>query len=289
MISRFFIERPVFATVLSIVITLAGLMAMRGLPIAQYPDVVPPEVVVQATYPGASAESIAETVAAPLEQEINGVQDMLYMTSTASDAGTLQISVSFAIGTDPDQNTINVNNRVQAATSQLPQTVRDTGVQVNKRSSNILTVLTLFSPNQSYDTTYISNYALINVIDQLKRVEGVGDARLFGSQDYSMRIWLDPNKMARYELTPTDVQSALREQNSQFAAGSFGSMPNPNEIEFTYTASTEGRFSTPEQFEQIILRSQENGQILRLEDVARVELGAQSYGTSGSFSGNAAA
>ncbi|ROO30230.1 efflux RND transporter permease subunit [Salinisphaera orenii] len=288
MISRFFIHRPVFSTVLSIIITLAGLLAMQGLPISQYPDVVPPEVVVQANYPGASAEDIAETVAAPLEQEINGVQDMLYMTSTSSDAGTLQISVTFAIGTDPDQNTINVNNRVQAATSQLPQTVRDTGVQVNKRSSNILTVLTLFSPNQSYDTTYISNYALINVIDQLKRVEGVGDARLFGSQDYSMRIWLDPNKMARYELTPTDVQSALREQNSQFAAGSFGSMPNPNEIEFTYTASTEGRFSTPEQFEQIILRSQENGQILRLEDVARVELGAQSYGTSGSFSGNPA-
>lgn len=288
MISRFFIERPVFATVLSIVITLAGLMAMRGLPIAQYPDVVPPEVVVQATYPGASAESIAETVAAPLEQEINGVQDMLYMTSTASDAGTLQISVSFAIGTDPDQNTINVNNRVQAALSQLPQTVRNTGVQVDKRSSNILTVLTLFSPDQTFDTTYISNYALVNVIDALKRVEGVGDARLFGTQDYSMRIWLDPSKMARYELTPADVQAALQEQNSQFAAGSFGAMPNENEIAFTYTASTEGRFSNAEQFKNIILRTEDNGQVLRLGDVSRVELGAQSYSTSGSFSGNPA-
>ena len=288
MISRFFIERPVFATVLSIVITLAGLMAMRSLPISQYPDVVPPEVVVQATYPGASAEDIAETVAAPIEQEINGVQDMLYMTSTASDAGTLQISVTFAIGTDPDQNTINVNNRVQAALSQLPQTVRNTGVQVDKRSSNILTVLTLFSPDQSYDTTYISNYALVNIIDALKRVEGVGDARLFGSQDYSMRIWLDPSKMARYELTPADVQAALAEQNSQFAAGNFGGMPNDNEIAFTYTASTEGRFSNAEQFEDIILRTEENGQVLRLGDVSRVELGAQSYSTSGSFSGNPA-
>ncbi|MES1949926.1 hydrophobe/amphiphile efflux-1 (HAE1) family protein [Salinisphaera sp. S4-8] len=288
MISRFFIERPVFATVLSIVITLAGLMAMRGLPIAQYPDVVPPEVVVQATYPGASAEDIAETVAAPLEQEINGVQDMLYMTSTASDAGTLQISVSFAIGTDPDQNTINVNNRVQAALSQLPQTVRNTGVQVDKRSSNILTVLTLFSPDQTFDTTYISNYALVNVIDALKRVEGVGDARLFGSQDYSMRIWLNPSKMARYQLTPADVQAALQEQNSQFAAGSFGAMPNDNEIAFTYTASTEGRFSNAEQFKNIILRTEDNGQVLRLGDVSRVELGAQSYSTSGSFSGNPA-
>ncbi|ERJ19736.1 octaprenyl-diphosphate synthase protein [Salinisphaera shabanensis E1L3A] len=288
MISRFFIERPVFATVLSIVITLAGLMAMRGLPIAQYPDVVPPEVVVQATYPGASAEDIAETVAAPLEQEINGVQDMLYMTSTASDAGTLQISVSFAIGTDPDQNTINVNNRVQSALSQLPQTVRNTGVQVDKRSSNILTVLTLFSPDQTFDTTYISNYALVNVIDALKRVEGVGDARLFGSQDYSMRIWLNPSKMARYQLTPADVQAALQEQNSQFAAGSFGAMPNDNEIAFTYTASTEGRFSNAEQFKNIILRTEDNGQVLRLGDVSRVELGAQSYSTSGSFSGNPA-
>jgi multidrug efflux pump len=288
MISRFFIERPVFATVLSIVITLAGLMAMRGLPIAQYPDVVPPEVVVQATYPGASAEDIAETVAAPLEQEINGVQDMLYMTSTASDAGTLQISVSFAIGTDPDQNTINVNNRVQAALSQLPQTVRNTGVQVDKRSSNILTVLTLFSPDQTFDTTYISNYALVNVIDALKRVEGVGDARLFGTQDYSMRIWLNPSKMARYQLTPADVQAALQEQNSQFAAGSFGAMPNDNEIAFTYTASTEGRFSNAEQFKNIILRTEDNGQVLRLGDVSRVELGAQSYSTSGSFSGNPA-
>jgi multidrug efflux pump len=288
MISRFFIERPVFATVLSIVITLAGLMAMRSLPIAQYPDVVPPEVVVQANYPGASAEDIAETVAAPLEQEINGVQDMLYMTSTASDAGTLQISISFEIGTDPDQNTINVNNRVQSALSQLPQTVRNTGVQVNKRSSNILTVITLFSPDQTFDTTYISNYALVNIIDALKRVEGVGDARLFGSQDYSMRIWLDPAKMARYELTPADVQAVLEEQNSQFAAGSFGGMPNPNKIAFTYTASTQGRFSSAEQFENIIVRTQDNGQVLRLRDIARVELGAQSYGTSGSFSGNPA-
>jgi len=288
MISRFFIQRPVFATVLSIVITLAGLMAMRSLPISQYPDVVPPEVVVQANYSGASAEDIAATVAAPLEQQINGVENMLYMTSTASDAGTLQISVTFAIGTDPDQNTINVNNRVQAALSQLPQTVRNVGVTVNKRSSNILTVLTLFSPDQTYDTTYISNYALVNIIDALKRVEGVGDARLFGSQDYSMRIWLDPSKMARYELTPADIQAALTEQNSQFAAGNFGGMPNDNEIAFTYTASTEGRFSSIEQFEQIILRSEANGQVLRLQDVARVSLGSQNYSTSGSFSGKPA-
>lgn len=283
MISRFFIDRPVFATVLSLIITLAGLLAMRGLPIAQYPDVVPPEVVVSANYSGASAEDIAETVAAPLEQQINGVEDMLYMTSTSSDAGTLQISVSFAVGTDPDQNTINVNNRVQAALSQLPQTVRDVGVNVNKRSSNILTVGTLFSPDESYDRTFIGNYALINIIDALKRVEGVGDARLFGNNDYSMRIWLDPSKMARYELTPADVQSALREQNSQFAAGKFGGMPQDDPPAFTYTASTEGRFSTPEQFKNIILRTRDNGQVLRLGDVARVELGAQSYSTAGSF------
>ncbi|GAB3681295.1 efflux RND transporter permease subunit [Salinisphaera aquimarina] len=289
MLSKFFIDRPVFATVIAIVITIAGIISMRTLPISQYPDVVPPEVVVSANYPGASAEDIADTVAAPLEQQINGVEDMLYMTSTSSDSGTLQISVTFAIGTDPDQATIDVNNRVQSALSQLPDTVRATGVTVRKRSTSILQVITLYSPDQSFDTTYISNYALVNIIDAIKRIDGVGDARLFSTEDYSMRIWLDPSKMARYRLTPADVQAAIREQNSQFAAGSFGATPNgDSKTAFTYTASTEGRFTNVDQFKNIILRTQENGQVLRLSDVARVELGAQSYATSHSFNGKPA-
>ncbi|WP_423823230.1 multidrug efflux RND transporter permease subunit [Salinisphaera sp. SPP-AMP-43] len=289
MLSKFFIDRPVFATVLSIVITLSGVLAMRSLPISQYPDVVPPQVVVRANYPGASAEDIAATVAAPLETEINGVQNMIYMKSTSSDAGTLQLNVTFKIGTDPEQATIDVNNRVQSALSQVPNTVRQNGVTVRKQSTSILQVVTLYSPNQKFDTTYISNYMLVHVIDPLKRVQGVGDARLFSNEDYSMRIWLDPAKMARYSLTTTDIEDAISEQNSQFAAGSFGARPYGGaDIAFTYTASTAGRFSNVDQFRNIILRSQDDGRVLRLKDVARVELGAQSYTTNHSFDGQPA-
>ncbi|KEZ79172.1 efflux RND transporter permease subunit [Salinisphaera hydrothermalis] len=290
MLSKFFIDRPVFATVLSIVITLSGVLAMRSLPISQYPDVVPPEVVVRANYPGASAEDIATTVAAPLETEINGVQDMIYMTSTSSDAGQMQLNVSFKVGTDPELATINVNNRVQSALSQLPDTVQQTGVTVRKQSTSILQVFTLYSPDQSFDETFISNYMLVNVIDPLKRVAGVGDARLFSQQDYSMRIWLDPAKMARYGITTEDVKNAISEQNSQFAAGSFGARPYADgaDIAFTYTASTAGRFSNPKQFKNIILRSTDDGRVLHLKDVARIELGPQSYSTEQSFNGKPA-
>jgi len=197
--STFFIDRPIFAAVISIVIVLAGLVAMRSLPIAQYPEIVPPQVVVSATYPGASAQTIAETVAAPLEQQINGVEGMIYMQSTSTGSGTLNLSVYFQTGTNPDQATINVNNRVQRATALLPEEVRRQGVTVTKRSSSILQVLTMSSPDRSYDTIYISNYALVNVLDELRRTPGVGDASLFGASDYSMRIWLRPDKVARYE------------------------------------------------------------------------------------------
>ncbi|MES1955721.1 efflux RND transporter permease subunit [Salinisphaera hydrothermalis] len=289
MLSKFFIDRPVFATVLSIVITLSGVLAMRSLPISQYPDVVPPQVVVRATYPGASAEDIAATVAAPLETEINGVQNMIYMTSTSSDSGQMQLDVTFKIGTDPEQATIDVNNRVQSALSQLPSTVQQTGVTVRKQSTSILQVLTLYSPNQKFDTTFISNYMLINIIDPLKRVQGVGDARLFSTEDYSMRIWLNPAKMALYGITTSDIKNAISEQNSQFAAGSFGARPYGGaDIAFTYTASTAGRFSNPKQFKNIILKSTEDGRLLRLKDVARVELGPQSYATQHSYNGQPA-
>jgi multidrug efflux pump subunit AcrB len=196
MMSKFFIDRPIFAGVLSVVILLAGLLAMRVLPIAQYPEIVPPQVVVSATYPGASAQTIAETVAAPLEQQVNGVEDMIYMQSTSTGSGTMSLSVYFQTGTDPDQATINVNNRVQRATAVLPEEVRRQGVAVTKRSTSILQIVAMSSPDRQYDTIYISNYALVNVIDELRRTPGVGDASLFGASDYSMRIWLKPDKVA---------------------------------------------------------------------------------------------
>ena len=277
MISRFFIDRPVFATVISIVIVLAGLAAMRALPIAQYPEILPPQVSVSAAYPGASSQVIAETVAAPLEQEINGVENMIYQLSNSSSSGAMSLTVYFAVGTDPDQATINVNNKVQAALAKLPEEVRRQGVKVEKKSSDILQVITLYSPDDSRDPIFISNYALINVIDELKRLKGVGDASQFGSKDYSMRIWLRPDKLAQYNLTPTDVVNAIREQNSQFAAGSFGQQPLKEPQDFTYTVTTQGRFTDPKEFESVILRTDDTGASLLLKDVARVELGAQDY------------
>ncbi|WP_417704940.1 efflux RND transporter permease subunit [Pseudomonas sp.] len=277
MISRFFIDRPVFATVISIVIVLAGLAAMRALPIAQYPEILPPQVSVSASYPGASSQVIAETVAAPLEQQINGVENMIYQLSNSSSSGAMSLTVYFEVGTDPDQATINVNNKVQAALAKLPEEVRRQGVKVEKKSSDILQVITLYSPDDSRDPIFISNYALINVIDELKRLKGVGDASQFGSKDYSMRIWLRPDKLAQYNLTPTDVVNAIREQNSQFAAGSFGQQPLKEPQDFTYTVTTQGRFTDPQEFESVILRTDDTGASLLLKDVARVELGAQDY------------
>jgi multidrug efflux pump len=285
MISKFFIDRPIFASVLSIAIVLIGLIAMRVLPVAQYPEIVPPQVVVSATYPGASAETIAETVAAPLEQQVNGVENMIYMQSTSTGSGTMSLSVYFQTGTDADQATINVNNRVQRATAVLPEEVRRQGVTVTKRSSSILQIVALSSPDRRYDTIYISNYALINIIDELRRTPGVGDASLFGASDYSMRIWLRPDKVAQYNLTPGDVAAAIRDQNAQFAAGRFAEEPTPGRQAFTYSVTTQGRFADPREFEQIVLRSDENGGALRLKDVARVELGSLNYSTVATLNG----
>ncbi|MYL26213.1 MULTISPECIES: efflux RND transporter permease subunit [Halomonadaceae] len=285
---RFFIDRPIFSAVISIIILIAGAASLMGLPVKQYPNVVPPEVVVEARYPGASAEVLADSVAAPLEQEINGVDDMIYMESGSTNAGSVQITVSFEVGTDPDQATINVNNRVQRAMASLPQAVRDQGVTVEARSTSILQVVALSSKSGDTDTIEISNYALLNVIDELVRTPGVGNASLFGAKDYSMRIWLQPDKMAEYNISPMDVASALRSQNAQYAAGRLGGQPAPVDQAFTFSVSTPQQMSDPSEFEDIMLRTTSDGASLRLGDVARVELGAQNYNFTASFNGQAA-
>ena len=285
MISRFFIDRPVLASVLSIVIVLAGLVSMRVLAIAQYPQIVPPEVVVTASYPGATAQTIAETVAAPLEQQINGVERMLYMRSTSTDSGTMRLTVTFEIGTNSDQATINVSNRVQRAAPFLPIEVNRQGVTVQKRSSTILQLVTMSSPAGRYDTIFIGNYALVNVIDELRRLPGVGDASLFGASDYSMRIWVRPDKVAQYNLAIGDIAAAIREQNAQFAAGRFGEEPMPGAEPFTYSVSTPGRLIDTREFENIILRSDEKGAALSLKGEQRVELGALNYAFSATYNG----
>ncbi len=286
--NRFFVDRPVFAAVISIIIVLAGLVSIRILPIAQYPELTPPQVVVSATYPGASAETLTQTVASPIEQQINGVENMIYMQSSSLGSGTMQLTVTFALGTDADQATINVNNRVQRAVSSLPQDVQRLGVTVNKRSTTILGMVSMFAKNGLYDRTYVGNYALLNVVDDLKRLPGVGDVQLLGNIDYSMRIWLRPDKLAQYNLTPTDVSNAIQEQNAQFAAGRFGDQPDAHAGPFTYTATTQGRLPDVAGFENIILRSDKNAATLRLKDVARVELGTKSYLVDSNLNGTPA-
>ncbi len=277
MFSKFFINRPIFATVLSIVVIIAGLMSIRALPIEEYPQVTPPQITVSATYAGASAETISKTVAAPLEQQINGVEDMIYMSSTASSDGSLSINIYFKIGTNPDQATINVNNRVQAALNKLPSEVQAQGVTVSKQSSSILLMISLLSPNNSYDELFMSNYAIVNIVDELKRVDGVGNTTLFGNKEYSMRIWMKPDQLAKYNLTPTDVINAISEQNSQFAAGRINQTPTKNKQAYTFTVTTQGRFDKVDEFENIILKTNKDGSTLRLKEVARVELGSNSY------------
>ncbi len=285
MISKFFIDRPVFASVLSIVLVLAGLMALRSLPIAEYPDLTPPQIVVTASYPGASAEVVAQTVAAPIEEQINGVEGMLYANSTSTSTGSLTITVTFEVGTDPDQATIDVNNRIQRILSTLPEEVRRLGVQARKQSSQILYVIGLQSPKGTRDTVFLSNYALLNIVDEMKRVPGVGDVTLFSPRNYSMRIWLRPDKLAQFGLTPGDVAAAIREQNAQYAAGRFGAEPIEDSTPFTYTVVAPARLNTPEAFGNIVLKATNDGAILRLSDVARVELGSQEYSFLGYFNG----
>ena len=277
MFSAFFIKRPVFSTVVSIIIVLAGAISIFSLPVSEYPRVSPPQIVVSTSYPGASAETISKTVAAPLEEQINGAKNMIYMNSLASDSGTLSVSVFFEIGTDPDDAKIDVNNRVQAALAKLPEQVRRQGVKVDERSPDMLQVIILHSPDQSRDITYLSNYALMNITDDLKRVKGVGDVQIFGAKDYAIRIWIDPLKLKKYSLTVNDLISAVREQNEQYAAGKIAAEPVSGKEMFTYTLETPARLSDPLEFSNIIVRSNPDGSALKLKDVATIELGSQSY------------
>ncbi len=277
MFSAFFIKRPVFSAVVSIIIVLAGAISIFSLPVSEYPRVSPPQIVVSTAYPGASAETISKTVAAPLEEQINGAKNMIYMNSLASDSGTLSVSVFFEIGTDPDDAKIDVNNRVQAALAKLPEQVRRQGVKVDERSPDMLQVIILHSPDQSRDITYLSNYALMNITDDLKRVKGVGDVQIFGAKDYAIRIWIDPLKLKKYSLTVNDLITAVREQNEQYAAGKIAAEPVSGKEMFTYTLETPARLSDPLEFSNIIVRSNPDGSALKLKDVATVELGSQSY------------
>ncbi len=288
MISRFFIDRPVFAFVISLFVTLAGIAAMRNLPIAQYPEIAPPVVQVVATYPGASAEVLEQTVAAPIENAINGVEHMMYMGSTSSGNGLLTITVTFEIGTNVDQAAVNVNNLVKQVEAKLPQEVRRQGVTVFKGSSAFLQVVAFFSPDSSLDDIYASNYVTLNVLDVLKRIPGTTNVQIFGAKDYAMRIWLKPDRMTQLGVTTGDITSALNEQNAQFAAGKIGQMPTGGGQETVYTITTKGRLSTPEEFENVILRSNRGGTTLRLKDVARVELGAKDYDFIGRINGKPA-
>lgn len=286
--SRFFIERPIFATVLAIIIVLAGLVSVTILPVAQYPEIAPPTITITASYPGASAETLSKTVAAPIEEQLSGVENMLYFNSSSASNGQTQITATFEVGTDVDKAMFNINNRVQLATPRLPDEVRRNGVMVAKRSQNILLVVALNSPKSTFDTLFLSNYATQNVLDELKRIPGAADVSIFGARDYSMRIWLKPDRMAQLGLTTGDITNAINAQNAQYAAGKIGAEPALKGQELVYTVTARGRLIQPEDFGQIILRSTGATGVLRLKDVARIELGAQSYDVKNSVNGQPA-
>ncbi len=283
MFSALFISRPKLALVISLVLTILGGIGYLVLPVAQFPDITPPVVSVTATYTGANAETVENTVAAPIEAQVNGVDDMIYMTSTSSDNGSYSLNVTFEVGTDPDIASVNVQNRVAQAMASLPSEVTSSGVVTQKASTNMLLLVTLTSPNGTYDSVFLSNYASINLKDALARVQGVGKADVLTNLEYAMRIWMDPDKMAALSITPGDVINAIREQNIEVSAGSIGSPPVPEGQTFQYTIKTKGRLTSADEFGDIVIRTGEAGAIVRVKDIARVELGAQFYSASGYF------
>lgn len=278
MFSRFFIERPIFAIVIAVAMVLAGALTYSSLPVAQYPDITPPTVMVNATYPGADAKTVAETVGVPIEQQVNGVEGMMYMSSSSGSDGSYSLTITFEQGTDLDEATVKVQNRVSQAEPTLPTAVKQQGVSTASRSSDQILMIALQSDDpERYDALYLTNYANLNLTDQLSRVDGVGQVQAFGGGDYSMRIWLDPAKMRERNITPADVETAIQSQNMEVSAGSVGAQPSPGNEAFTYTLTTRGRLSDPSEFANIILRSDGDGNILRLGDIATVDLGSVTY------------
>ncbi|MBY0260976.1 MAG: efflux RND transporter permease subunit, partial [Phycisphaerales bacterium] len=285
MISKFFIDRPVFASVLSIIIILAGLVSIGVLPIARFPEIVPPSVAVRATYQGAGAEVVAQSVASPIEQQLSGAKNMIYYSSQSANDGTMSLTATFDIGSDQDIAAVDVQNRLSIATPRLPNDVVRQGLPVTKTSTNLIAVVSLTSPSGEFDDVYLANFATINILDALKRIPGVGDVQVFGAKDYAMRVWINPERLAQKGLTVTDVADAIREQNAIFAAGRIGQRPNTTEVELTVPVLTKGRLSDPAEYENIIIRANADGSILRLKDIARIELGAQSYDSVGRLDG----
>ena len=276
-LSKFFIDRPIFAGVLSLLMLIAGLIAMGGLPISEYPEVAPPSVVVRAQYPGANPKVIAETVATPLEEQINGVEGMLYMGSQATSDGVMTLTVTFRLGTDPDKAQQMVQNRVSQAEPRLPEEVRRLGITTVKSAPDLTMVVHLVSPNQRYDINYLRNYAVLNVKDPLARIEGVGQIQIFGGGDYAMRVWLDPQKLAQRGLSASDVVAAIRGQNVQAAAGVVGASPGLPGVDMQLSINAQGRLQSEEDFGDIIVKSGADGAVTRLRDIGRLEMGAADY------------
>ena len=278
MFSKFFINRPIFATVLALIIVVAGLVTLNILPVAQFPDITPPTVQVSAVYPGANAETVAQTVGIPIEQQVNGVDGMLYMSSTSSSSGAYSLTITFAVGTDVDMATVQVQNRVSVAQSSLPEPVVVQGVTVQKQSSNIVMFLTMSAKDSVYDGLYLTNYAKLNLVDQLTRVPGVGAVNVMGAGDYSMRVWLDPEAMRIRSISPAEIYQAIQSQNMEVSAGTVGQpIGKDNANAFQYSLTVKGRLSSPDEFGNIVLRSDTGGKMLRLKDVARIDLGSASY------------
>ncbi|MDE6867249.1 MAG: efflux RND transporter permease subunit, partial [Muribaculaceae bacterium] len=285
MFSKFFINRPIFATVIALIMIFAGLLAVTTLPIAQYPDLTPPTVMVSASYPGANAATVARTVAEPIEEQVNGVEGMLYMSSNCSSDGSYSLTITFENGTDIDEAAVEVQNRISLADSQLPTTVTQEGVQVSKQSSNNVLFLALKGDPKLYDALYLTNYANLHITEPLSRVKGVGGVQSFGGGDYSMRVWLDPDAMRARGITPEDVSAAIQAQNMEVGAGSVGNSGNGDNAEFTFTLTSQGQLTTPEEFGNVIVKSGEGEGFLRLKDIARIELGSTSYSNSSSVNG----